>query len=491
MVRAKHWYVSDSEDEFGGNGLSEEENECVTPSCSDPPMGRKSMDEQDKNTKKRKSSDSLGHPSKKSKNGQTLGYTIKRRKFPVKDNNKPLQKGKEKAKKKCWHCVEFKVRILTESVVQISDVSKSLYLTFQKILSEILSGFPSSSLVQVCVSSSSLSHPISTKVLKSTVFSSEHIMTTIENAVQSASEGICLNSSFQVTVKVLDTQTGGSLGPKLKENLSTNCKNIITIEDDDNISMARAIVVALAKLRKDPKFKYLWNSKKPLQKKLAKELHQNAGIPEGYCGIEEAKVFANHLGIKITIVDPELEQKMISVGQENESEVYLWRIPQDEKYHYNVITTINSILKNRKTKPLAADKVSPRHIWVDKKAILRKIRTFLVKELSNIQKYYCEQCKLRLEDRDSHECEILSKKELITVQKVDNAYRDLLKDENLLKRFMSTYPEISGAVFDPIWLSVESNWGLWYEISSYVKECEIVSKDGDLALHQFMEEYEC
>merc|ERR1712101_76292 len=130
--------------------------------------------------KKRKSSDSLGHPSKKSKTGQTLAYTIKRRKFPVKDKNKPLQKSKEKAKKKCWHCVEFKVKILTESVVQISDVSKSLYLTFQKILSEILSGFPSSSLVQVCVSSSSLSHPISTKVLKSTVFSSEHIMATIE-----------------------------------------------------------------------------------------------------------------------------------------------------------------------------------------------------------------------------------------------------------------------------------------------------------------------
>ena len=37
----------------------------------------------------------------------------------------------------------------------------------------------------------------------------------------------------------------------------------------------------------------------------------------------------------------------------------------------------------------------------------------------------------------------------------------------------------------------KSNWELWWEISSYVKECEIVSKDGDLALHQFMEEYEC
>ena len=48
---------------------------------------------------------------------------------------------------------------------------------------------------------------------------------------------------------------------------------------------------------------------------------------------------------------------------------------------------------------------------------------------------------------------------------------------------MSTYPEISGSVFDPIWLSVSSNYGLWWDISSYVAQCEIASKDGDLALH--------
>ena len=341
MVRAKHWDVSDSEGEGFENGLSEEENECVTTSYSDPTMGHKSMDEQDKNAKKRKSSDSLGHPSKKLKTGQTLGYTIKRRKFPLKDNDKHLQKSKQKAQKKCWHCVEFKVRILTESVVEICAVGKSLYLTFQKILSEILSGFPGSSLVQVCIESSRLPHPISTKVLRSSDFSSEHVMTTIENAVQSASNPICLDKSFQITVKVLDTQTGGSLGPKMKENITNSCKNIITIEDDDNISMARAIVVAMGKIRKCPKFKYLCDKRRPLQKKLAKQLHQNAKVPEGFCSIEEAHVFADYLGIKINIVDTELEQKIISVGKENETEVHLWRLPYNEKYHYNVITSID------------------------------------------------------------------------------------------------------------------------------------------------------
>ena len=56
-------------------------------------------------------------------------------------------------------------------------------------------------------------------------------------------------------------------------------------------------------------------------------------------------MFADHLGIKINILDTELEQKIISVGQENEPEVHLWRIPYYAKYHYNVITSIDPILQ--------------------------------------------------------------------------------------------------------------------------------------------------
>ena len=480
MVRAKHWDLSDSEDEFFDNGLSEEENECVTTTYSEPVPENQSKDEQDAVNNKRKSSESLDPPSKKAKIDPTLAYTIKRRRFQD-NNNSHLQKGNQKVKKKWYNGGEFIVSILPESVVQITDVSNSLYLTFQNILSEILPGFSPSSLVHVCVSSSSLSHPISTKVLKSSVFSSEHIMATIENAVQSASEGICLDSSFQVTVKVLDTQTGGSLGPKMKENLSANCKNIITIEDNDNISMARAIVVALAKIRQDPKFKHLCDNRRSLQKKLAKELHQNAGVPEGFCSIEEAKVFANHLEIKITIVDPELEQKIISVGQENETEVYLWRIPQDKKYHYNVITKINSILKNKKINSTPIDKIM----------LLRKMRTFLVKELPNmVQKYICTACRLNLDDMDLHVCGDWF--DIITLENVEKVCKEILFDKSIISKFAKMHPGTSG-VKNIIQRCIKtySPYDFTEKVLSYIRNCEIASKDGVESLYEFIDNYEC
>ena len=43
--------------------------------------------------------------------------------------------------------------------------------------------------------------------------------------------------------------------------------------------MARALVVAKAKLENDPQYKYIADHRKPMQTRLAQELHQNANVP--------------------------------------------------------------------------------------------------------------------------------------------------------------------------------------------------------------------
>ena len=303
---------------------------------------------------KRKSTDFVDSSSKETNPIQIFTYTIQQSNICAKNKYVNYVWDGEhivkQAFKPGWcNAVEFIISIIPniESNVHICDVLKSLDLTFQSILSKILPGFSDSSLIQVCVSSPILPEPFIVKVSTVDVFSSVNIMNTIEFAIQITRTPDPFYNCFQVTAKVFDSQTSGYPGPKMTENLSSNCKKVINIGDDDNISMARAIVVALAKIRKYPKFKYLCNKRKPLQKKLAKELHQNAKVPEGFCSIEEAHVFADYLGIKINIVDTELEQKIISVGKENETEVHLWRLPYNEKYHYNVITSIDSTVKNK------------------------------------------------------------------------------------------------------------------------------------------------
>ena len=297
---------------------------------------------------KRKSSDFVESSSERASIDQNFTYTIQRSNICAKNKYVNYVWDGEhivkQAFKPGWcNAVEFIISIIPniESIVHISEVLKSLDLTFQSILSEILPGFSDSSLIQTCVSSPMLPETFIAKVSTVDAFCSVIIMNTIEFAIQITRTPDPFYHCFQVAAKVFDSQTSGYPGPKMTGNISSKCKKVINIGDDDNISMARALVVAMGKIRKCPKFKYLCDKRRPLQKKLAKQLHQNAKVPEGFCSIEEAHVFADYLGIKINIVDTELEQKIISVGKENETEVHLWRVPYNEKYHYNVITSID------------------------------------------------------------------------------------------------------------------------------------------------------
>ena len=83
-------------------------------------------------------------------------------------------------------------------------------------------------------------------------------------------------------------------------------RSIVRIQNDDDLCMARALVVAKAKLDNDPQDRQIRDHRWPMQTRLAQELHQNAGVPLGPCGIEEAKKFQAYLAdYQINIVSKE------------------------------------------------------------------------------------------------------------------------------------------------------------------------------------------
>ena len=84
-----------------------------------------------------------------------------------------------------------------------------------------------------------------------------------------------------------------------KENRKKRC--IVTIKNTDQLCCARAIVTMRAYCHKNEcmeGFRNWENIKRglPVQEKLAKELHQQAGVPEGPCGLEELRQFQQTLG---------------------------------------------------------------------------------------------------------------------------------------------------------------------------------------------------
>ena len=92
--------------------------------------------------------------------------------------------------------------------------------------------------------------------------------------------------------------------------------------------------VAKAKIENDPSYKSIVDHRWPMQARLAQELHENAKVPLGPCGIDEAKQFQAYLSdYQINIVSKEYGDKIIYSGPEKEK-IYLYM----HNNHYDVIT---------------------------------------------------------------------------------------------------------------------------------------------------------
>ena len=74
-------------------------------------------------------------------------------------------------------------------------------------------------------------------------------------------------------------------------------------------------MVARARIDQDPPYKHIANNQRPLQTRLARELHDQAGVAKGRCGIYEVKQFQAYLiDYHINVVSKELKDSLIYIG---------------------------------------------------------------------------------------------------------------------------------------------------------------------------------
>ena len=169
---------------------------------------------------------------------------------------------------------------------------------------------------------------------------SERILAEIERVVQSNQE-FRLDDSVSVNIVHVEMPRGGT-GKKRREiNLDkylTNKRSIVRIQNTDGICLARALVVAIAKLENDQQYKTITNSNSStLQTRLAHELHEKCNVPIAECGLSEVKQFQTHLTeYQINIVSKEHQNSIIFAGPEAAKRVYLYC----HDNHYDVITSM-------------------------------------------------------------------------------------------------------------------------------------------------------
>ena len=203
--------------------------------------------------------------------------------------------------------------------------------------------------VRFVLRSEQLDTPISLPFLPVEQLTTERVFSQIERVIQS-NQDFRLNDT--VTIDIIHVVAPQGSGKSKLKHTTLNIReylkkkgSVITINNNDDFCLARALVVALAKIEKDPKYDLIKRSNRPAQLERALGLHQAANVPLGPCGMEEVELFQKYL-TKYQII--------VVSGDHNDSIIYPSKPSgTDEKQsinlyyhakHFDVITSIPGFL---------------------------------------------------------------------------------------------------------------------------------------------------
>ena len=232
--------------------------------------------------------------------------------------------------------VTFKDIEVTENIVS------TLKKLFTAIFKDLTKNAKPSDLIRMVVQSPSLDYPIVIPFGRLPTLTADLFMSEIGRVVQSHEEFV-IDESLIIEVTIVDMPDGGAQ-KRCKfvntEKFLVDKRCVIRIRNDDNLCCARAIVTARAKLEEHEK----WNSirqGRDIQRNMAKDLHSQAGVPPGPCGIEEIKKFQEVFpDYQIHIVSADHFNGIIYKGPETEKKIYLYY----HENHYDVITSMPAFL---------------------------------------------------------------------------------------------------------------------------------------------------
>ena len=210
---------------------------------------------------------------------------------------------------------------------ELNNLHERLHHIFQQILDEAIGGVPPKDQVRVVIHSNQLEYPITFPLMTPELLTMGRILAEFQRVIQSNQE-FRLNDTVDVNVIHVRTPSGGKGNKQSEINLEKHLekkRSIVRIQNDDDLCMARALVVAKAKIDDDTRDRQIRNPNRPLQTRLAQELYQNADLPSGPCGLEQAKQFQAYLSdYQINIVSKEYGSKIIYIGPEKERKIYLY-----------------------------------------------------------------------------------------------------------------------------------------------------------------------
>lgn len=222
-----------------------------------------------------------------------------------------------------------KVSNVTSSDNLLKYCMNALENLFEKAISEVKKKCkldnPVRDRMRVMVTSSGFKKPLSTRLVSLKEQSSSLILSEIAKVIQS-DEGLRLDESFTIDIVALKSPSGRGKSYKvLNYRKHTKLKkSIITIRNKDDLCAARAIVTGKAMALNDHRARRMKQGR-PIQRRLALELHEKAGVSVGACGLEEIQKFQQVLpNFQIKVISFPSNNSIIFEGKESDNQIILY-----------------------------------------------------------------------------------------------------------------------------------------------------------------------
>ena len=287
-------------------------------------------------------SDQVGRGGKKRKSDDSL--------IPEEEFYEKESVTKTKSKKFRMSATDHRIRF--NNVVSQLDLIESYQRTqaiFEHLLNNVTEGMNEKDQVRFVLRSDQLDTPISMPFMTVEQLSTERVFSQIERVIQS-NRDFRLNDTVTIDIIHVEVPQGSGRSKRNVLNIKDflhKKKSIITIQNNDNLCLARALVVAIAKIEKDPHYKDLMKPGRRTQEKKARELHEAANVPLGPCGIPEVELFQKYLtNYEINIVSGNHDNSIIypSKSSTSNSVTPIYLCLHDN--HYDIITSMPGFLSN-------------------------------------------------------------------------------------------------------------------------------------------------
>ena len=234
--------------------------------------------------------------------------------------------------------------------VDLLQSQNRTYDIFDRLIKDVTEGMNSTDQVRFVLQSNQLQFPISLPFCSLKELTTEKVFSQVEKVVQS-NEEFRLNDTVNIDlIRVEMPQGSGKSRVKRQTwNIRDYLKkkgSVICINNRDDLCLARALAVSIARIEKDPQYKRMIDSKCTVQRERAFDLHEAANVPLGPCGLKEVDLFQQHLAnYQIIVVSGDQNNAIIyppkpPANPNPEKSIYLYY----QAKHFDVITKLPGFL---------------------------------------------------------------------------------------------------------------------------------------------------